>query len=170
MTGPLPPVATPHRNQPDDSWLTGIPFGGMALGLGAGLFLSLVAAWMAPLLVTPSPLPFVEAVVSDLRTSNWEGVHKRLTPHWQNTLPLAKYVEENLKDEQDFVRLGGIISDLWVEGTAATWTRTEAYVPIWYRMKMLRHQPPKVQVRRVILKCVFRQGRWWLDGLKIFEP
>jgi hypothetical protein len=141
----------------------------LLIGLVAsvGLLLFLVFGW--PYVFPPSPVPFVEKLMLDVRAQNYEAVYGQLSERWRRQKTLREYVAENLKDEESFLRLGGFVEATHVDAGKISASGSETYVPVLYRVKIVGSTPPRTYSRRVILKLVLARGRWWLDGLKVFK-
>ena len=139
----------------------GLTLSGVVLGL-------LLFAW--PYVVPTPPFPVVEAMVGEIRTQSYGAVWRRLSERWQREMPEREYVAANLRDDAVLIGQGGFIESTFLDSAATTWTGDEAFVPVYYRIKVVAVKPPRDYVRKVIFKLVYRRAVWHLDGMKVFNP
>ncbi|MBI4864301.1 MAG: hypothetical protein HY815_29190 [Candidatus Riflebacteria bacterium] len=149
--------------------MTSPPVKPLVWGLIASLSAVSFFLWVWPLFVPPSPLPFLEEIVANVRTQNYEAVYDRLSDRWRREKTRREYVAENLRDDQAFIQFGGFVESVFIEADQASYGQGEVYVPVYYKMKTIKSKPPRTYVRKVIVKLLFHRGEWRLDGLKVFQ-
>lgn len=128
----------------------------------------LVIVW--PRFFPPSPAPFVEALLSEIRAQNYEVVYSHLAERWGARRNLRELVDAQLKEDELAVQMGGFVESTWVEHEKVRCESGAATVPVRYRMKVMSSSPPRVYMRLATLRLVYERGRWRLDSLKVSKP
>jgi hypothetical protein len=141
----------------------------LLLALAASLLCLYVLVIVWPRFVPPPPAPFVESLLAEIRAQNYEVVYSHLAERWNQHKAVREYVDENLKDEELSIRMGGFVESTRIESDKVEQNSTEASIPVSYRVKEISSNPPRVYERRALLRLVYERARWRLDGLKILK-
>lgn len=138
------------------------------LALSASLLALFLLVIVWPRFFPPPPVPFVEGLLTEIRSQNYDVVYGHLSDRWKRQKSVREYIEENLREEELLIRMGGFVESTWVdrECVVVRIADGEALVPVLYRMKRVT-TPPRELARRVILRLVYQQMRWRLDGLEL---
>lgn len=141
----------------------------LLLALSASLLALFLLVIVWPRFFPPHPVPFVEHLLTEVRSQNYGVLYGHLSERWRRQKTVREYVDENLREEELFIKMGGFVESTWVdqERVEVRVAEGEATVPVVYRMKALSATPPRELARRVLLKLVYEHTRWRLDGLKV---
>ena len=120
--------------------------------------------------MAPPPTPFVESLLTEIRAQNYEVVYSHLSERWKQAGNLRDLLCEPVKDDCTSVKLGGFVESTWIEPEKVRVAGLEAWVPVYYRMKIASSQPPRVYLKQAVLKLVYERARWRLDSLKVSNP
>ena len=140
------------------------------LALSASLMCLFVLVIVWPRFFPPPPTPFVEAILTEVRAQNYEIVLSNLTQRWKKQADVRQFVADNLKDDEAAVRMGGFVESSWIDLDKCEVRGAEALVPVYYRMKVVTSDPPRVYVRQALLKLMYEQARWRIDTLRVSKP
>lgn len=142
----------------------------LLMALTASLILSYVLIIVWPRFVAPPPTPFVEGLLTEIRAQNYEVVYSHLSARWKLDSGIRERLCELVKDDENAVRAGGFVESTLVEPDKVKVTSSEAWVPVYYRIKVPGGSAPRVYLRQGVVKLVYERARWRLDSLKVSNP
>lgn len=142
----------------------------LLMALTASLILSYVLIIVWPRFVAPSPTPFVEGLLTEIRAQNYEVVYSHLSEKWKVDSGVRERLCEPVRDDEAAVKAGGFVESTWVEPEKVKVAGNEAWVPVYYRVKVPGGTAPRVYLRQGVLKLVYERARWRLDSLKVSNP
>ena len=135
----------------------------LALTASLAALYVLVIVW--PRYVPPPPAPFVESILTEIRAQNYEVVYSHLSERWKAGPLLRDQLCEPVRDDETAVRTGGFVESTWVEPEKIRVSGAEAWVPVYYRMKIPTAR--RTYTRQAMLKLVYEHARWRIDSLKV---
>jgi hypothetical protein len=124
----------------------------------------LVIVW--PRFVAPDTAPFVERLLAEIRSQNYDCVYANLSDRWRRQSALRDLVTRKLRDEEQLLKGGGFVDATRVDPARVVRRANEALVPVTYRLKATRDGQPRVHEREVVVKLVYQGTRWTLDGIE----
>lgn len=142
----------------------------LLMALTASLILSYVLIIVWPRFVAPSPTPFVEGLLTEIRAQNYEVVYSHLSERWKVDAGVRDRLCEPIREDENAVRVGGFVESTWVEPDKVKVSGLEAWVPVYYRIKVPGGSAPRVYLRQGVVKLVYERARWRLDSLKVSKP
>lgn len=142
----------------------------LLLALAASLLALFLLVIVWPRFFPPDPAPFVERLLSEIRSQNYDCVYGNLSDRWRRQSTLRDFVAAKMREEKQFIKLGGFVETTSVDAAQVVQKPGEAYVPVTYRMKALMGGQSRTFERQVVVKLVYESTRWRLDGISASRP
>lgn len=142
----------------------------LLLALAASLLSLYLLVIVWPRFFPPDPAPYVERLLAEIRSQNYDCVYANLSDRWRRTSTLHEFVAAKMREEEQFIKMGGFVEQTAVDAAKVVQKPGEAYVPVLYRLKAVMGGQTKVCEKQVVVKLVYESTRWKLDGISTARP